>query len=261
MMMVKSQSDGPYMAAAIDEAALRRRVWFKHFSTPWILGPFLLSVTALAVLWTFSIQSGVALFAGLCGVLLSLGGLVTRLLTGSEAITKQAAAELSQEAQAAKDRALDDLDKRLQGDGDKRTETCLRDLRAFARVFRDETVWTQGLDESSIYGIVSGVEQLFNQSVQALEHSLELFQAAQTVSSPEARQPILAQREKLIQDVTKSIQQLGRILAEMQGMGQGPGEDGSKLASIRQELDQSLEVARRVDARMNQLSRDLDTER
>ena len=247
--------------ATIDAKAFRRRVLFKHVSTPWLLAPFLISLTLLAAVWTFGIEAGVALFAGVAGVLLSFGGFFTRLLLGSETINQQAAAELVREARASQEKTLDALDARLQNDGDPRTEACLRDLRTFAKAFQEERLWTHGVNAGSIYSIVNGVEDLFSQSVAALERSVEMIRMARSLATPQARRPILAQREDLIQDVGKSIQQLGRILAELQRIGGEGGEDMSKLASIREELDQSLEVARRVDRRMNQLSRDLEGER
>ena len=77
------------------------------------------------------------------------------------------------------------------------------------------------------------------------------------MNTKEARRPILDQRKAIIKDVACSIEQLGRILAAVQGLGTGGGSAESELARLREELDQNLEVAKKVAERMQSLEQEI----
>ncbi|MEO0814295.1 MAG: hypothetical protein AAFY60_15640, partial [Myxococcota bacterium] len=69
------------------------------------------------------------------------------------------------------------------------------------------------------------------------------------MSSAEARQPLLDERERILADVGQCITQLGKMYASIQGL-RGRGQENDELARVRGELDRSLEVAARVQERM-----------
>jgi hypothetical protein len=69
---------------------------------------------------------------------------------------------------------------------------------------------------------------------------------------PEARKPLLEQRERIIADIQAGIKQVGATLAALQRIGAGDASD-RELGRLRVELDQSLEIAGRVEARLNSL--------
>jgi hypothetical protein len=77
------------------------------------------------------------------------------------------------------------------------------------------------------------------------------------MSTPEAREPVLAQREKMIADVTESIRQLGKVLAGIEALKAGESVH-SDLARIRGELDQRLAVAKKVEERMRSLEKQIE---
>jgi len=243
----------------LNQAKYRKNVLVRLLSSPWTLWPFVAGVTALLGLWTFSIRSGIAVFAAIAAILGGLGIFGTRLLLGSESLGREAIQELQEEARAARDKRLDELDGKLASDGDPRTEASLRDLRALAKAFHDGQAWSASLNARSTFDILAGVEQLFNRCVISLEKTLELWYAARDMATLEARDPILEQRERIIEDVGKSIGQLGKILAGIQTLGTEGGVENSDLARIRQELDQSLEVARSVEKRIQSLDREIDS--
>jgi hypothetical protein len=249
-----------WRGSILDRSAFTRRFITRLASHPWTLLPFLGGITDLLALWTFNIQSPPAAFAGLAAVLLSLGVFLTRVVTGSENVAKQVLEDMEKEAVRQRERTLDDLDRKLSADGDSRTEKCLRDLRALAGAFQRDKAWLSTLNTRSTFDILSGVEQLFMRCVQYLEKTLQLWYTARDMSTPEARDVILAERERILEDVTASIRQLGKILAGIQRLGVSEGEAGSDLARIRDELDQSLEVAKAVEKRMKDLERELETE-
>lgn len=241
----------------LDETKLKKRVFWELLSSPWTLWPFVGGVTALLGLWTFSIRSGLAVFAALVSILGSLGIFFTRLLLGSEARVKKAVEEMQQEAQKERERSLDELERRLAADGDPRTESSLRDLRALAKAFEKGGAWSASLNTRTVFDILAGVEQLFKRCVLSLKKTLELWYTAQNMATAEAREPILRQRERIIEDVGKSIRQLGGILAGIQNIGAEEDAGDRELARIREELDRSLEVARMVEKRMQSLDREI----
>ena len=244
--------------AALDKGKFRKRLLLEIASRPFTLWPFVLGSTILLTTWTFSLRSGVAAFAGIASILAAVGTFFTRLLLGSEKLGKTVIDDLQKEMVQQREASLDDLERRLCSDGDTRTENSLRDLRTLAKAFRERRAWSASLNASSTFDILSGVEQLFNRCVVSLERSLNLWYTAYKISTPDARQPILTQRELIIEDVAKSIKQLSKILAGIQSIRDDGSSYDSELGRIRQELDRSLQVAKMVEERMQTFSAEIE---
>ncbi|MBT8341671.1 MAG: hypothetical protein HKP58_02920 [Desulfatitalea sp.] len=243
----------------LDESRWKRRYLFKLLAHPVCLVPFLVGLTDVMALWTFDISSGAALFAGIAALLFSAGFFLTRLTTGDPTLVRQVTQRLQAEAVAEREKHLDDLDRRLtEADRDPRPEKCLRDLRALAKAFEQGHAWDGALGGRPTVDILAGVDKLFRQSVLSLEKTLDLGYAAQQLATEAARTPLQQQRERLIDEVAKSIHQLGKVLAGIQSLESGTEHQEGELAAIRQELDQSLEVARRVKKRIASLDEDID---
>ena len=241
-----------------DERKLRRRILLKLASSPATLLPFMAGITAMAGSWALDVRPGVGLFAGLAGVLAAAGTFFTRLLVGGEQAAKDALEEIREEGAKEREAALDELDARLSADGDPRTERALRDLRTFAKTFSDGNVWSRGVNSRSAYDITEGVTHLFDRSVKSLEQSLQLWHTARQMNTPEARKPIVAQRERIIREVGQSIVHLGQIMVELQNLGAAENAPAG-LARVRGELERSLAFARSVDEKVQSLDREYDT--
>jgi len=241
-----------------NEKKFRNKYLLKQLTSPFCLFPFLAGVTDLMVLWALGIGSGIAIFAGVAGILGAVGYFFTRLATGDRTIVKKVLASMQKDALIEREKALDDLDRRLTADGDSRTESCLRDLRGLAKAFEDGKSWTGVLNDQTTVDILSDVDQLFKQCVFSLEKTLKLRYTASQLATKEARRPILKKRELLIGDIKKSIEQLGKVLANIHSLGLDEGSRDSELANIRRELDQSLEVAKKVKTRMSTLEKEMD---
>lgn len=238
-------------------SSFKKKLILRMLSSPLTMGLFLAGATVLLAAWTFGINSGLAIFAGIVSILGAIGVFFTRFLLGSERLGREVLEEMRQEAEMAREKALDELDRKLSADGDPRTEWSLRDLRALAKAFNEGRAKSDALSAPTTFDITAGVEQLFSRCALFLERTIELWYAANNTTDPEARRPLLDQRERIIEDVGKSIKQLGGILAGLQGLGVGDASEDSDLARIREELDQSLEVAKIVDKRMKSLEREL----
>lgn len=242
----------------LDESKLKRRVALKLLGSPLTLLPAMLGMTALTATWAMNWNIGIGLFAGLTGALLAAGGFLTRLVLNGDRVAGQVAEELTREEQLAQERALDDLDRLLtSADSDPRPETSLRDMRTLLKTFEQSGAGSNPLNARSWFDIQSMARRLFDQCVHSLRQTAELWQTAQRLSTPAARAPILEQRETLIADVQASIKQLSDTLVALQTLGAGEHSTG-ELNRIRDELDQSLAVAKKVEERMSSFIRDAD---
>jgi hypothetical protein len=242
-----------------DQAEFKRRYLLRLMASPLVIGPLVVGASAVTVAWAFGLRMGVALFAGLACGLVAAGAFFTRLLLGNPKTSQAVVADMQRDAQLARERRLDDLDARLQEDGDPRNETLLRDLRAMVKAFGaapGPSAEGSGIFQSTLE-IAAGVEELFNQSVQSLERTLELWRTAKSLGTDKARKPVLEQREHILRDVAESVEQLGKVLAGMQSL-RADERGGSELAHIRQDLDNRLAVARKVEERMRQLDEQIE---
>lgn len=237
------------MNSALERKAYRKRMLLGLLTSPVSLIPFVGGATLLIAAWALGLKAGLTLFAGLVGVVVGIGTIFTRWLTGSEKLGQRVVGEMRREAEAARQRELDQLERELTADGDSRTEKSLRELRVLAEAFRKGDTWAAEVNNASSFDIISGVDHLFATCVTYLRTTLQLWRTAQGVESEEARQPMLEQRERLIKDVRQSIRHISSILARTQTLGMGE-ETGSGLTLLREELDASLAVAKRVQDRI-----------
>src|ERR1051326_2816570 len=240
----------------LDEKTLRRRVFLRLLGNPLTVLPFMLGMSTWIASWALDWKPGVGLFAGLAGTLAAAGSFITRLLLSGEQVARQVVGELERDEQEARQRALDELDHRLAtADQDPRPETALRDLRALVKAFEESTEVAARFNAGSVVEIRSRVGDLFDQCVESLRQTERLWQTAGKLNSAEARKPILQQREKIIHDVQASIKQLSGTLVALQSLGAG-GPTHGQLERLREELDQSLAVAKTVEERVNDLVKD-----
>jgi methyl-accepting chemotaxis protein len=82
------------------------------------------------------------------------------------------------------------------------------------------------------------------------------METAARMKTAEGRKTTLASRERMIDEIRASVEQLAHTIDGVQALAaeKRPDQD---LAQIRRELDESLEVARRVEERMQSLEAEL----
>jgi hypothetical protein len=95
--------------------------------------------------------------------------------------------------------------------------------------------------------LVSQVEQIFQASVGQLKRSLELYEISQKLS-PRSRDEILAERERVIAEVIETRDHLSSTIDEFQAFV--TRRDQSDLGRLREELDETLRVAKKTEERM-----------
>jgi len=188
---------------------------------------------------------------GVAGVLGSAGVYLTRLILDNGKTASAVLSDIQQQDQRSVQAKLDDLDRRLvEADNDPRPETALRDLRALVRAVDEFAGRTDALNAPAVIDVRSRVQQIFDSSVRLLEQTLQLGDTAKLLTLPEARKPLLAHREKIIKDIQACAKQLGGTLAALQTMDTG-AQSNRELGRLRDELDQSLQIASRVEERLN----------
>lgn len=240
----------------LDDNTLRRRVLLRLLGSPLTVVPFVVGMSALAATWALDWKPGIGAFAAVVGTMASVGVFFTRLLLGGESAARRVLTESERDRDAVRQRALDALDKQLtSADKDPRPEAALRDLRALAAALQEAIGDSNGENGSLIIDINLRVGQLFDQCVASLRETDRLWQTARRLNSPAARQPLLDQRERIITDVQATTRQLSQTLVALQSLGSTRGAPAD-LSRLRDELDQSLEVARTVEERVNDLVRE-----
>lgn len=240
----------------IDRSRFRRKVLLDLVAAPSTLIPAALGASSLLVSLAADGNTALWAFAGIAGLLGSMGVLATRWIYGADAIMRRAHESLTRADQQAKDRELDELDRRLRTDKDPRPEACLADLRALRDGFQNDATWSAGVGPRSSQEIANKVEKLFQACIISLRRSHDLWETASRMRTADARQSALEQRERLVEEIRASVKQLAKTIDGVRAMSLQQKQD-QDLSQVRQELDESLEVARRVEERMQSLEAEL----
>jgi hypothetical protein len=214
------------------------------FASPGTLIPIVAGLSSLMFSWAIG-GDAMANAIGIVGVLGGVGHFASRLVLGLEDMTQRAYDAILDKHQQEQDRALDDLQERLKGDEDDRTETCLRELRRLYEAFRSGC--SAGQMAGTYHQVVSQVEQIFRASVEQLQRSLQLYELSEKLSG-QARMDILDERERVIQEVIETRGHLGRTIEQFQTFA--TRRDQSELSRLRDELDETLQVAQKTEQRM-----------
>ena len=238
-----------------DNKNMAKRVMADILGSPLVLMPFMVGSAAFASLFALGLKGSVAVGAvliGLAGTLAAAGTFITKFILGKDDRVKQLVEASRDKAKRDKRKALEHFHHRLTMDGDERTETAMQDLRSLRQAFRQLDKIAPDLNRAMIEDIQQRSEELFQQCVSSLDKTLQLWKTAESLASEAARKPILEQREKLVGDVVQTVEHLSRTLASVQGITSRSDGD-ARLQRLRGELDQSLEVAKKVEQRVDSL--------
>lgn len=244
----------------LDKRRLIRKVLLSLLSHPVTLCPFVAGVMLLLATWALSLKAGVFIFMAISLMLTAIGIFLTRLLVGSEKIVRAAMDELQKETHEERENSLNALEQSLKQTPGKEDEEYLKSLRALIKVFTESREWLSShLNSYSAVDIVSKAEELFGECVNSLEKTIELWDIAKKIGTSDAKEAFLKQRETLLKDVGESVKRLTKILAEIPSIGTigKPGKENeiknsSRLTQIGEEMNRSLEIAKKTKERMNE---------
>ena len=238
-----------------EEKNIAKRVVADIISSPMGVLPFMVGTAAFASLFALGLKGSAflgAMLIGVGGVLGSGGMFLTKMILGRDERVKKIVEESRDKAKQDKLKQLDHFHHRLTMDGDSRTEDSMQDLRSLRQAFGQLDKIAPDLNRAMIDEIRKRSEELFQQCVSSLEKSLQLWKTADSLASEKARKPILEQREKLVSEVIGTVEHMSQTLAAVQGITNKSDGD-ARLQQLRGELDQSLEVAKRVEQRVDSL--------
>lgn len=189
--------------------------------------------------WAFGGNSVLNFLAGMGG-LIGIGTFITRMTGYEDLLSKQRKYEHEEQLDKQKIR-LDELDSKLINDKDNRTQNTLREIRFLYQNLQDDI---QDNVSSSGYQILETIQELFDACVAQLEHSYELYLTARNLSG-KTRKEILAERNTIVEDVVETT---GHLASAVQQFHLLKSKKKKKdLNALRDELDNNLEIARRVD--------------
>lgn len=239
----------------MDQGKFRKKVFMELLTHPWTLLPAVSGLSLLVVGWSVGKLAGLMGVAGVFGLLAGAGALATRWIFKSGEVARKAFEAIAEEEREEQSERLDDLYRRLKRDRDPRTGQSLRRLRQLHQTFR-EGEWSESLESPTAHEISNMVEKLFRGCIMSLEHSLELWSKARRMKTKDGRRLVMERREDSIEEVARSIEHMAKTIDGVLTMSvrESPA-DG--LARIRRELDESLEVARRVEERMRAMDAEL----
>jgi len=223
---------------------VKRKVLLDLFVSPWTLVPAVGGLSAWMLSWGVGGDPTLNLI-GLAGVLVGVGVQASRLIFGVEKLTEQAHGYLTEQQRREQQARLDGLAARLTRDDDPRTQECLKRLRALYGSLEEEPARGH-----AAIAIREKVERLFHAAVRQLERSYELWEKARRLP-PGTRKPLLEQRGKAVDEVVLTVNHLTRTVAQYHAFHADDTDD--ELAKLREELDATIEVARRADERMHTL--------
>ena len=230
-------------------------------ASPWVVIPAGLGAASFLIGMAMGQPAGYFSFLGITGMLLGLGMAATRLLGGS-ADEGQGTSEDPHSAPGIASRAyLERLKRRIRDDDDPRTDRLFKDLTRL-----NERMTRLGVTESSggseaVVDIREKAVELYRCCLISLERTLVLHDAAEEMATTEARDRLLAEREQLLGEVGGSVAHLGATLDHLHTLQLKRHQSSEELTRMRQELEMGLEVAQRVEQRMESLQRELSPHR
>lgn len=226
--------------------SVKKKVLLDLFVSPWTVVPIVGGMSAWLLSWGIDGNTTLNLI-GLVGVMAGLGIQATRLIFGIEELTAKAHAYLTEQEKAEQDQRLSELARKLEQDDDPRTEECLLRLR---RLY--DSLQSEAPKGRTAIIFREKVEQLFQAAVKQLERSLELWEKAQQLPGG-ANRPLLQERRKAIDEVVLTINHVTRTVEQYHAFQLQ--ESDHELAKLREELDQTIEVARRADEAINAIGK------
>lgn len=241
------------IAAGIEE--IRKNVLLAIFASPSSLLPIAGGLGAVAFSWASS-GNPYLMAAGVTGVAGGIGLMAYRWAFGLEKMTARAFASIAERQRKEQEGKLDTLESQLRSDRDPRTQTYLRHLRELYRDFQEDL--DEGKISRSARTVLMDVENLFRAAVKHLEQSYHLWETASRMSG-EPKQAMLEAREQVVQEVHKSVEHVSKIIEQFHTFR--VKEDESELAKLRQDLDDTMQAARRAEERVAALGKSSNYDR
>ena len=202
-----------------------------------------------------AVASGIPFWMGAAAVGVGVGSAIWRFTLGRRATEELVLQQLREEANRQHYAYLRSLQRKLRRDRDPLTGKLLRQLRAIHKRMVDLKVFAGASDTPSWQAeIRQQVAKLYESSVGSLERSCDIWKSSQQVHDEQLKKELSSKRSHVLTEVTESIERLGKTLDQIQVSSVKTEQPEGELASLRQELEQGLEVARNIEERIDELN-------
>ena len=222
---------------------VKRKELAQLFGSPSTIIPLAFGATALGV--SAMTQNTTGMLVGAVCLLAGVGITATRWIMSRETIAQETRRQLLRHEEEKHREEIKQLEASLVLDGDSRTETSLRQLCDHYEEFQEKAA--DGKLTAAGYQVTLQVERLFQACIDQLRRSHDLWEQAHGFRGGE-RQAVLDEREEIVSEVASTTEQVARAVKHFRQMKEQSGE--TDLHSLREELDESLRVARLVEERM-----------
>lgn len=247
----------PVENPTVDASHLRSRMLYRLFAAPSVSVPLWLGAAALLAAVLTGNPTGYLGVLGLASVLFAFASAGIRWTLGHDRLRAAANEELETEAARNHTLYLHYLWRRLRVDGDPRTRQYLEQMRRLYQRMQRAGVLGKRADSRLSPEICEKTERLYQSCLAALERTHDYWTATRQMATAEGRREAVAAREALLAEVGRSLERLNATLDHLQAAALRREDQTEQLASIREELDEGLEVAKRVEERMEELDRSL----
>ncbi|MFN7290517.1 MAG: hypothetical protein ACK5T6_08015 [Pirellula sp.] len=226
---------------------VRNRVLREIFLAPSVVLPIVGGLSSLLLSWAAD-GVGWLTMAGLAGVLGGIGWMATRAIFKTESITAETIEKLRGQEIAAEEARLDQLDRLMSQDNDDRDQDLLRTLRVQRAQFHQISSQPGVVIRSQ--EILSQFEELYRASVNNLYESYRLLMQSKPLGVNE-RRILLDERERLLKEIQVSVDFSFSALEQYRSFTKKTV--GTDLSSLREELDESIKIAKRTEERLREL--------
>ncbi len=226
---------------------VKRKVISELFLAPSGLLPIVGGISAGLLSWAMG-GIGLLTLAAAAGILGGLGWMMTRIIFKVESITEDAMRFEQEQRIKAENEQLDRLMQQLKSDSDERTQDYLILLRSLRDDFQMQT--SQPGVQMRSARVREQVSAIFNAAVEQLGNSYKLWQLSESLGG-EARRKVLANREQVLQEVSTTVDRLQVAVTQIKDLiSQDKKVD---LASMREELEATMRIARRTEEKMREI--------
>ena len=188
--------------------------------------------------------------------LLALAGwkAIKPLTIGRNELFTRALSDVRRQRQKQHTRHLRKLLPNIRKDRDPRTTKILKDLeRIHERMLRLESA---SIDTTGMSTLLIQANELYDSCLESLERSIQLWAGASDMATDEARNKLLAERDKTVVTVEKSIGHLDASLDHIQTAAlKATVTDDGNHKQLRDELQIGLDVAREVEKSIDEIER------
>lgn len=220
------------------KAEIRRQL----FGHPTVMGPLALGVLGVAGLIVAPglIPLGIIVL----GVGGSAGVVAYRIAYRKDAISHRILEDLEARVRQQREQSLNELHRKLESDGERRTQQLLMDLRMIEARFQDPSLWANVSDHLRM-DLSAGFNRLFENSVGFLQISFDLWNDARHVVTEDVREDIMRQREYVIQEVQDSVVRLSQQLSKVRALQHKERLD-VELQEIVDEMESCIDAEKKV---------------